>query len=163
MSEEKKDVVVPAKFEKLVAEIEKMSVLDLSELRLGWSADDGELTAAVIREHLPRARVEPRLERRLLGEPRLRTQQARRQARDDRLDSRRVRIHATDLTAERLAASHKTIAETFPGVVVKNVVNQKTAVFAAAELGQAAGKQKFVEFDAVDVPGTVEVAVVEYF
>lgn len=32
MSEEKKDVVVPAKFEKLVAEIEKMSVLDLSEL-----------------------------------------------------------------------------------------------------------------------------------
>lgn len=32
MTEEKKDVVVPAKFEKLVAEIEKMSVLDLSEL-----------------------------------------------------------------------------------------------------------------------------------
>lgn len=32
MSEEKKDVVVPAKFEKIVAEIEKMSVLDLSEL-----------------------------------------------------------------------------------------------------------------------------------
>ena len=33
MSEEKKEeVVVPAKFEKLVAEIEKMSVLDLSEL-----------------------------------------------------------------------------------------------------------------------------------
>lgn len=32
MSEEKKDVEVPAKFEKLVAEIEKMSVLDLSEL-----------------------------------------------------------------------------------------------------------------------------------
>lgn len=32
MSEEKKDVKVPAKFEKLVAEIEKMSVLDLSEL-----------------------------------------------------------------------------------------------------------------------------------
>jgi len=32
MSEEKKDVVVPAKFEKLVGEIEKMSVLDLSEL-----------------------------------------------------------------------------------------------------------------------------------
>jgi large subunit ribosomal protein L7/L12 len=32
MSEEKKDVVVPAKFEKLVAEVEKMSVLDLSEL-----------------------------------------------------------------------------------------------------------------------------------
>lgn len=32
MSEEKKDVAVPAKFEKLVAEIEKMSVLDLSEL-----------------------------------------------------------------------------------------------------------------------------------
>ena len=29
---EKKDVVVPAKFEKIVAEIEKMSVLDLSEL-----------------------------------------------------------------------------------------------------------------------------------
>jgi len=32
MSEEKKDVVVPAKFAKLVEEIEKMSVLDLSEL-----------------------------------------------------------------------------------------------------------------------------------
>lgn len=32
MTEEKKEVVVPAKFEKLVAEIEKMSVLDLSEL-----------------------------------------------------------------------------------------------------------------------------------
>ncbi len=32
MSEEKKDVVVPEKFEKLVGEIEKMSVLDLSEL-----------------------------------------------------------------------------------------------------------------------------------
>ncbi|NTV41141.1 MAG: 50S ribosomal protein L7/L12 [Candidatus Moranbacteria bacterium] len=32
MSEEKKEVVVPAKFEKLVGEIEKMSVLDLSEL-----------------------------------------------------------------------------------------------------------------------------------
>ena len=32
MSEEKKDVTVPEKFEKLVAEIEKMSVLDLSEL-----------------------------------------------------------------------------------------------------------------------------------
>ncbi len=32
MSEEKKDVVVPEKFEKLVSEIEKMSVLDLSEL-----------------------------------------------------------------------------------------------------------------------------------
>ena len=33
MSEEtKEEVVVPAKFEKLVAEIEKMSVLDLSEL-----------------------------------------------------------------------------------------------------------------------------------
>lgn len=32
MSEEKKDVAVPEKFEKLVAEIEKMSVLDLSEL-----------------------------------------------------------------------------------------------------------------------------------
>lgn len=32
MSEEMKEVVVPAKFEKLVAEIEKMSVLDLSEL-----------------------------------------------------------------------------------------------------------------------------------
>lgn len=32
MAEEKKEVVVPAKFEKLVAEIEKMSVLDLSEL-----------------------------------------------------------------------------------------------------------------------------------
>ena len=32
MTEEKKEVVVPAKFEKLVLEIEKMSVLDLSEL-----------------------------------------------------------------------------------------------------------------------------------
>ena len=32
MTEEKKDVVVPAKFEKLVSEIEKMTVLDLSEL-----------------------------------------------------------------------------------------------------------------------------------
>lgn len=32
MSEEKKDVVVPEKFVKLVEEIEKMSVLDLSEL-----------------------------------------------------------------------------------------------------------------------------------
>ncbi len=32
MSEEKKDVVVPEKFAKLVTEIEKMSVLDLSEL-----------------------------------------------------------------------------------------------------------------------------------
>jgi large subunit ribosomal protein L7/L12 len=32
MTEEKKDVKIPAKFEKLVAEIEKMSVLDLSEL-----------------------------------------------------------------------------------------------------------------------------------
>ena len=32
MTEEKKDVVVPAKFAKLVEEIEKMSVLDLSEL-----------------------------------------------------------------------------------------------------------------------------------
>lgn len=32
MDEAKKDVVVPAKFEKLVSEIEKMSVLDLSEL-----------------------------------------------------------------------------------------------------------------------------------
>ncbi|NTW89390.1 MAG: 50S ribosomal protein L7/L12 [Candidatus Moranbacteria bacterium] len=32
MSEEKKDVVVPEKFEKIVSEIEKMSVLDLSEL-----------------------------------------------------------------------------------------------------------------------------------
>jgi len=32
MTEEKKEVVVPAKFEKLVGEIEKMSVLDLSEL-----------------------------------------------------------------------------------------------------------------------------------
>ena len=29
---EKKEVKIPAKFEKLVAEIEKMSVLDLSEL-----------------------------------------------------------------------------------------------------------------------------------
>jgi large subunit ribosomal protein L7/L12 len=32
MTEEKKDGVIPAKFEKIVAEIEKMSVLDLSEL-----------------------------------------------------------------------------------------------------------------------------------
>lgn len=32
MTEEKKDVVVPEKFVKLVEEIEKMSVLDLSEL-----------------------------------------------------------------------------------------------------------------------------------
>lgn len=32
MSEEKKEAVVPEKFEKLVAEIEKMNVLDLSEL-----------------------------------------------------------------------------------------------------------------------------------
>jgi large subunit ribosomal protein L7/L12 len=32
MAEEKKEVVVPEKFEKLVSEIEKMSVLDLSEL-----------------------------------------------------------------------------------------------------------------------------------
>jgi large subunit ribosomal protein L7/L12 len=32
MSEEMKEVVVPEKFEKIVAEIEKMSVLDLSEL-----------------------------------------------------------------------------------------------------------------------------------
>jgi large subunit ribosomal protein L7/L12 len=32
MSEDKKEVIVPEKFEKLVAEIEKMSVLDLSEL-----------------------------------------------------------------------------------------------------------------------------------
>lgn len=32
MAEEKKEAKVPAKFEKIVAEIEKMSVLDLSEL-----------------------------------------------------------------------------------------------------------------------------------
>ncbi len=32
MTEEKKEVVVPEKFQKLVEEIEKMSVLDLSEL-----------------------------------------------------------------------------------------------------------------------------------
>jgi large subunit ribosomal protein L7/L12 len=32
MAEEKKEVVVPEKFQKLVEEIEKMSVLDLSEL-----------------------------------------------------------------------------------------------------------------------------------
>ncbi|PIZ98929.1 MAG: 50S ribosomal protein L7/L12 [Candidatus Komeilibacteria bacterium CG_4_10_14_0_2_um_filter_37_10] len=32
MSEEKKEVVIPEKFKSLVAEIEKMSVLDLSEL-----------------------------------------------------------------------------------------------------------------------------------
>ncbi len=32
MTEEKKEVVVPEKFEKLVSEIEKMSVLDLAEL-----------------------------------------------------------------------------------------------------------------------------------
>jgi len=32
MSEEKKDVVVPEKFKSLVAEVEKMSVMDLAEL-----------------------------------------------------------------------------------------------------------------------------------
>jgi len=32
MSEEKKDVIVPEKFQSIVSEIEKMSVLDLSEL-----------------------------------------------------------------------------------------------------------------------------------
>ena len=32
MTEEKKDIIVPEKFKKLVDEIEKMSVLDLSEL-----------------------------------------------------------------------------------------------------------------------------------
>jgi large subunit ribosomal protein L7/L12 len=32
MSEEKKDVIVPEKFKSLVSEVEKMSVLDLSEL-----------------------------------------------------------------------------------------------------------------------------------
>lgn len=32
MNEEKKDVIVPEKFQKLVSEIEKMSVLDLAEL-----------------------------------------------------------------------------------------------------------------------------------
>jgi len=32
MSEDKKEVIVPEKFQKLVSEIEKMSVLDLSEL-----------------------------------------------------------------------------------------------------------------------------------
>ena len=32
MPEEKKEVVVPAKFQSLVSEIEKMSVLDLAEL-----------------------------------------------------------------------------------------------------------------------------------
>ncbi|MCX6782333.1 MAG: 50S ribosomal protein L7/L12 [Candidatus Magasanikbacteria bacterium] len=32
MSEEKKEVIVPEKFKKLVEEVEKMSVLDLSEL-----------------------------------------------------------------------------------------------------------------------------------
>jgi len=32
MSEEKKEIKIPAKFEKLVSEIEKMSVLELSEL-----------------------------------------------------------------------------------------------------------------------------------
>ena len=32
MSEEKKDVIVPEKFQKLVSEIEQMSVLDLAEL-----------------------------------------------------------------------------------------------------------------------------------
>ncbi|MGK2848783.1 MAG: 50S ribosomal protein L7/L12 [Minisyncoccota bacterium] len=32
MSEEKKEVIVPEKFEKIVSDVEKMSVLDLSEL-----------------------------------------------------------------------------------------------------------------------------------
>ncbi|HZJ41409.1 MAG TPA: 50S ribosomal protein L7/L12 [Patescibacteria group bacterium] len=52
MSEEQKDVVVPEKFAKLVAEIEKMSVLDLAELvkileeKFGVSASAPAMMAA---------------------------------------------------------------------------------------------------------------------
>lgn len=52
MSEEKKDVVVPEKFSKLVGEIEKMSVLDLAELvkileeKFGVSASAPAMMAA---------------------------------------------------------------------------------------------------------------------
>ena len=52
MSEEKKEVVVPEKFQKLVSEIETMSVLELSELvkvleeKFGVSASAGVMMAA---------------------------------------------------------------------------------------------------------------------
>ena len=52
MTDEKKDVIVPAKFQKLVSEIETMSVLDLSELvkvledKFGVSASAGVMMAA---------------------------------------------------------------------------------------------------------------------
>ncbi len=45
MSEEKKEVTVPAKFKSIVEEIEKMSVLDLSEL-VGILEDKFGVTAA---------------------------------------------------------------------------------------------------------------------
>ncbi|EKE16190.1 MAG: hypothetical protein ACD_11C00028G0017 [uncultured bacterium] len=54
MTEEKKDVVVPEKFKKLVEEIEKMSVLDLSELvkvleeKFGVSAAAPMMMAGVV-------------------------------------------------------------------------------------------------------------------
>ena len=56
MSEEQKDVVVPEKFAKLVAEIEKMSVLDLAELvkileeKFGVSASAPAMMAAPVGE-----------------------------------------------------------------------------------------------------------------
>lgn len=52
MTEEKKDVAVPEKFQKLVSEIETMSVLELSELvkvleeKFGVSASAGVMMAA---------------------------------------------------------------------------------------------------------------------
>lgn len=52
MTDEKKDVVVPEKFKKLVSEIETMSVLELSELvkvleeKFGVSASAGVMMAA---------------------------------------------------------------------------------------------------------------------
>ena len=52
MTEEKKEVVVPEKFQKLVSEIEKKSVLELSELvkvledKFGVSASAGMMMAA---------------------------------------------------------------------------------------------------------------------
>ncbi|MEI6587850.1 MAG: 50S ribosomal protein L7/L12 [Candidatus Moraniibacteriota bacterium] len=52
MTDEKKDVVVPEKFQKLVSEIETMSVLELSELvkvleeKFGVSASAGVMMAA---------------------------------------------------------------------------------------------------------------------
>lgn len=52
MAEEKEEVVVPEKFQKLVSEIETMSVLDLSELvkvleeKFGVSASAGVMMAA---------------------------------------------------------------------------------------------------------------------